>query len=74
MIEVWNKVDLLTEEARAMLPPESDNVIHLSALKGTGMRRLISKVETLGNKIMNKGTYKLRYPINEHYKRLNWLK
>jgi hypothetical protein len=31
-------------------------------------------VETLGNKIMNKAVYKFKYPVKDHFKRLNWLK
>jgi hypothetical protein len=38
------------------------------------MTQLMNNVEKLANKILNKGVYKFKYSISEHFKRINWLK
>jgi|JI8StandDraft_1071087.scaffolds.fasta_scaffold218583_2 50S ribosomal subunit-associated GTPase HflX len=65
MIEVWNKVDLLTKEQQELLPSATgNNVFHVSVLKGTGVKNLMERVEAISDEVLNKGTYKFKYSID----------
>jgi GTPase len=46
VIEVWNKLDLLTPEAREALLPTRETVFPLSALTGEGIPPLLSAIST----------------------------
>lgn len=74
MVEVWNKVDLLTEEQIARLPKETANSFYVSVLKGTGVKNFMERLEELSDTVLNKTPRKFKYSISDHYRRLEWMK
>jgi GTP-binding protein HflX len=74
MIEVWNKIDLITqpldlEEIKKSPIP----VLPISALKGTNCGRLLKLITDKSNEVMGKKSYRIVNPAESHGERLRWL-
>jgi len=74
MIEVWNKIDLMTKPLNTSEIKNSPiPIIPISALYGTNVEKLIDTVTEKANVIMGKRTYTITNSLDQHSERLNWL-
>jgi GTPase len=79
MIEVWNKVDLVTDQeafrvkAEAALSEAQHPIVLMSATEGYNKDLFLAEVSLLTATLKGKHKYKLTYPSYEHGTRLQWL-
>jgi 50S ribosomal subunit-associated GTPase HflX len=72
MIDVWNKVDLVTTEDLYQLnDPDSKKV---SCLTGYGMKELFVFIENKLNEITKAKPYVVEYGLENHEKIIKWLR
>lgn len=78
-MEVWNKVDLVTDEEWFQKKVEEEAnladypVVLLSATSGFNKKVFMNEVSEMIARIMGKAVVKLEYPAWEHEKRVKWL-
>lgn len=64
MIEVWNKIDLLTKPLDYLEIERSDYpVVPISALMKTNMKSLLSTIEEKSNALMGKRMYHMKHSL-----------
>ena len=78
-MEVWNKVDLVTDEEWFQKKVEEEAnladypVVLLSATSGFNKKVFMNEVSEMIARIMGKAVVKLEYPAWEHERRVKWL-
>lgn len=78
-MEVWNKVDLVTDEEafQKRVEEEANNaeypVVLLSATSGFNKKVFMSELSDMIARILGKAVVRLEYPAWEHEKRVKWL-
>ena len=79
MIEVWNKIDLVTNQeafrikAETALASAEHPIVLMSAIQGYNKDLFLEEISTLTAALKGKKKYKLSYPSWEHGTRIQWL-
>ena len=78
-MEVWNKIDLVTDEEAFQKKVELESeqakypVILMSATQGFNKKVFLQEVSEMVQRILGKEYVTLTYPAYEHEKRVKWL-
>lgn len=74
MIEVWNKIDLLSTPINYESTEKTDYpVVPVSALMNLNIKKLLNIIEDKSNSLMGKRMVQLKHSIEVHSDRLQWL-
>lgn len=74
VIEVWNKVDKLTDEVKNdLLQHMPPGAVAISALENENMDGLLKQIESVLNSIRGRDTYQFKVNCNEFNERLQFL-
>lgn len=74
MIEVWNKIDLITQPINYDQLQHSDYpIVPISALMKTNINHLLTVIEDKTNYLLGKKAYTLSHSLQDHGDRIRWL-